>query len=216
MTSHFARFGFTPSPWIDPELLKQRFLELSAAHHPDKATEKARAEQDFQAINQSYNILRNTRARLLHVLELHGRAKQEHVQNVPAEVMPFFMEVASVTQRADALIKQKSTATSPMLKVQLMKQALNETESIQSLQAKLKASIDRIEAQLKRWAEAPTEAGWREAQPRSGSFLNRTDLAELPALDLGTLDQFAQSAAALGFLERWSAQLNERIGALTF
>lgn len=193
MSNHFARFGLTPSPWVGIDLLKQRFLELSAAHHPDKATDKNRAEQEFQAINQSYNILRNSRARLLHLLELHGRPKQEHVQNVPAEVMPFFMEVAHVTQRADALIKQKSAATSPMLKVQLMDQALNQTENIQSLQAKLRTSINQIEAQLKLTAD------------------------NFPAVPTPpTLNQLAQAAAALGFLERWSTQLQERIGALTF
>jgi curved DNA-binding protein CbpA len=193
MSNHFARFGLTPSPWIDPELLKQRFLELSAAHHPDKATDKVAAEQEFQAVNQAYNILRNSRARLLHLLELHGRAKQEHVQNVPAEVMPFFMEVAAVTQRADALIKQKSAATSPMLKVQLMDQALNKTETIQNLQAKLRASINQIEGQLKLAAN------------------------NFPATaSASALDQLSHFAAALGFLERWSTQLQERIGALTF
>ena len=195
MPNHFACFGFEPRPWVDPELLKQRFLELSAERHPDKAAleDKARFERNFQQLNESYQIIRSTRARLLHLLELSGLPKQEHVQNVPPDALEFFAQVAAVTKDADKLIKEKAAITSPMLMVQLMERALNHATAIQSLQEQLRARIDVIEDRLKELS-----ASWREP-------------ATEPALN-----SLKESAAALGFLERWTAQLQERIASLTF
>jgi DnaJ-domain-containing protein 1 len=193
MVNHFARFGFPPRPWIDSELLKQRFLDISASVHPDKVTDKTAAEQEFKQINEGYNVLRSSRSRLLHLLDLRGHPRQEHVQTVPAEVMEFFPAVAAATQSADTLIKQKSSAVSPMLKVQLMDAGLEQIEQIQALQSRIRAVIATIEDRL-----STISVSWPE-------------YPEPPLLkELGT------AASALGFLDRWSSQLQERIGALTF
>ena len=195
MVNHFARFGFEPRPWIDAELLKQRFLELTAETHPDKAApaEKADFEKNFQQLNESYQIIRSTRARLLHLLELSGLPKQEHVQNVPPDALEFFAQVAAVTKDADNLIKEKLASSSPMLKVQLMERALEQATAIQSLQEELRGRIglieDRLQILSRDWTEPPSVAG---------------------------LNSLKECAAALGFLDRWTAQLQERVGSLTF
>jgi DnaJ-domain-containing protein 1 len=190
---HFARFGLEPKPWIDPEILKQKFLELSAETHPDKASAKDKldAEQNFSKINEAYNTLRNVRTRLLHLLEISGGSKQEHVQDVPSDALKFFPEVAAATKKADALGKEKAAAHSPMLKVQLMDRTLAEIEAMQELQERLRARLSEIEQQVKtmEWSAAPPE---------------------------GAVKNVREAAAALGYLERWNAQLQERIGALTF
>jgi curved DNA-binding protein CbpA len=193
MVNHFARFALRPVPWIDAEVLKARFLELSAKAHPDKAADKVQAEAEFKELNEAYTVLRNPRTRLLHLLELHGVGKQEHVQAVPAEVMKFFAEIAAVTQQAEAIIKQKAVANSPMLKVQMMEQGLEVIDRMQGVQGRLRSTITEIEQRLEAAAET-----WPD-QPDSSS-----------------LQALSTAAAALGFLERWSAQLQERIGALTF
>jgi DnaJ-domain-containing protein 1 len=195
MANYFARLGFDPRPWLDPELLKSRFLELSATIHPDKAAaeNKAASEHDFQDLNTAYNTLRNTRSRLLHLLAISGVPKSEHVQNVPPAALQYFSAVAEATNRADALIKRKAAAASPMLKVQLMEEALPQIDAVQSLQQQLQQNITSIEENLKQinktWQHPPAPA---------------------------TLAQLSESAAALGFFERWTAQLQERVGALTF
>ena len=195
MENHFARLGFEPRPWLDPDLLKSRFLELSATAHPDKAAaeNKSASEREFQALNTAYNTLRNTRTRLLHLLAICGAQKSQHVQNVPPAALQYFNTVAEATNRADALIKRKSAATSPMLKVQLMEEALPQIDALQSLQQKLQQHITAIEETLKQ-----TTNTWREPPT--------------PAL----LTQLAESAAALGFFERWTAQLHDRTAVLTF
>ena len=195
MVNHFARFGFAPSPWMDAEELKERFLELSATAHPDKAAaaDKVGAEQEFRELNEAFNVLRHSRARLLHLLEVCGVAKQEHVQNVPAAALEFFAEVAAITKQADALIKEKAAAGSPMLKVQLMEKGLEQIEAMQELQEKLRGKIAGIEETLKQASQE-----W----PRSPE----------PA----AIKMLGEAAAALGFFEKWNAQLQERIGTLTF
>ena len=195
MPNHFARFGFEPRPWLDPELIKQRFLELSAEAHPDKATpaDKAASEKNFQELNESFQVLRSTRSRLLHLLEISGVPKLEHVQNVPPDALEFFAEVAGVTKEADKIIKEKADASSPMLKVQIMERGLEHASVIQSLQEKLRGRTRIIEDWLKtlstNWGEPPGSSA---------------------------IDSLKECAAALGFLDRWTSQLQERLGALTF
>ncbi len=193
--NHFARFGLEPSPWIDPEALKEGFLDRSADAHPDKAAaaDKPSSEEDFQDLNASYNILRNSRARLLHFLELAGIQQPEHSQVVPPTALELFPTVAAATKRADGVIKQKTAAHSPMLKVEVMTRALEEVESLQDLQGEIASRIARIEGSLKEF-----RIDWPPASPS-------------PAIQ-----EIREAAAALGFLERWKAQLQERIVALTF
>jgi DnaJ-domain-containing protein 1 len=192
---HFARFGLLPRPWIDPDLLREKFLALSAEKHPDKAVaeEKLAAENEFKEINQSYQVLNNTRLRLLHLLEISGIPKQEHAQNVPAAALEFFPLVAEAAKRADGLLKEKGAANSPMLKVQFVEKSLVETEQIQQVQARIGQRIKVMEERLKeidqQWPSRPA------------------------ATDLAILED---CAGALGFLDRWRSQLQERLFALAF
>lgn len=191
--NHFDRFGLKPALWIDPETLKEKFLELSAEAHPDKLQigNKAEAEHSFRELNEAYNTLRNTRSRLLHILEISGQPKQEHVQNVPPVVLELFSVIAEATKRADRLVEEKKAANSPMLKVQLMDRVLSEIDSLQDLQSRLRAITTSIETELQ----------------------NQTNLEVSSEADLKTA---RESSTALGFLERWNTQLQDRVAALTF
>jgi curved DNA-binding protein CbpA len=189
VADHFARLGVQRSPWLDPEELKRRFLTLSAEAHPDKAgADKRGAESDFQAVNDAYNTLRAMRPRLLHLLELEGAPKASHVEELPTAAVELFTPIAEITKRADSLLKQKAAANSPMLKVQLFQKALECVEAIQQTQQDLQARISHIE----------------------------TDLRDLGPNWKGSLPRLQQAATALGFFDRWNAQLQERAAALTF
>lgn len=194
LINHFARFGLSPHPWVDSGLLKQRFLELSAQSHPDKvgSGDKVCAEREFQSLNESFNILRNTRSRILHFLEISGVPKQEHLQTVPASALAFFPEVAAATKEADSLINEKSGASSPMVKAQLMEKSLDHLDAMQQLQQKLRAEAECIESRHKSHVFPSGQA------------------------DSANLHTLSEDAAALGFFDRWQAQLQERIGALAF
>lgn len=144
-------------------------------------------------INQSYDVLRQTRARLLHFLEKQGLANPAHVQAVPPAASAFFTAIAEQTQKADELMKQRNAANSPMLKVQLFEKALARTDEIQGLQRQLADQIRAIEEEIKQ-----LDARW---------ISERTD---------AIFPQVQAAAATLGFLERWQAQLQQRLAALAF
>lgn len=195
MLDHFATLGLPRTPWIEPDSLKQRFLELSAQRHPDKsASEKAEAEAGFRTLNEAFTTLRTTRTRLLHLLELEGAGRPAHVENIPPAALEFFGPIAEITRRTDALLKEKAAAASPMLKVRFFEKALDALDAVQALQQRVQARISEVEAGLQQ-AAAP----WGQAGQR-------------PRL----VAEFQKAAAALGFLERWNAQLQEKAAALTF
>jgi hypothetical protein len=184
VADHFARLGVERVPWIDPGVLKNKFLALSAEQHPDKAgADKTKAEVDFRDLNESYNVLRNARTRILHLLELASVPQAPHVGVIPQEALELFGPIAEITKRADALLKEKALANSPMLKVQFFGKSLACVEELQARQSEVQQRIKRIEESLKRSPEP---------------------------------HELQNSAAALGYLERWHGQLGERATALTF
>lgn len=189
---HFARLDLPRQAWIEPELIKQRFLTLSAECHPDKARspeDKHVAEQAFKELNESYNVVRNPRTRIVHLLELEEGVKAPHVQNVPQQALEFFAPVAEITRRADELLKQKASALSPMMKAQLFEKGLEVTDSLQALQGRIAARLAAIESELKSF---PHEAAGPDK------------------------DRLREIAATLGFLDRWQSQLQERVAGLAF
>jgi hypothetical protein len=194
----FARLELPRQLWLDPEILKQNFLRLSAERHPDKARgeeQKQEAEKEFAALNGAYNTLRHTRTRLLHFLELEGVPKGAHVQSVPPAALEFFSRVAEITKEADGLAREKRAAASPMIKVQAFTKALACAETVRALQAGLAGQIRRTETELQSLAS-------------SGQIQ--------PPLSPAIVNTLQAAAATLGFLERWNAQLQEKIAALTF
>jgi DnaJ-domain-containing protein 1 len=197
MTDHFAAFGERPRLWLDPEALKEKFLRLSGETHPDKfqePVEKAEAAHRFAELNSSYNTLRQTRSRLVHFLELNGIRSGPQIQDVPAGVTDFFRPMSELSRRTDELLKQRAAANSPMLKVQLFERSLDLTSEIQEVQTRIIERIRGIEQEIR-----------------------KLDLS----LNVGsTRDEFIPAiqaaAAALGFLERWNAQLQQFLAALAF
>jgi curved DNA-binding protein CbpA len=69
-----------------PEQIRSRFLELARSRHPDRfqGPEKAKAEAEFQAITEAFNILSNPERRRLHDLEVSrpevGTRQADHAQ----------------------------------------------------------------------------------------------------------------------------------------
>src|SRR5712675_2780384 len=123
MTDYFALLREQRRPWIDPELLKQKFLGLSAEVHPDQVhggeeSEKRVAQEHYAELNAAYNCLREPKERLAHLLELETGAKPRQVQNVPPDLMDAFMEITNVCRGADAFLAEKNATTSPLLRLQ--------------------------------------------------------------------------------------------------
>ena len=200
MTDAFAILSEPRRPWLDADVLKARYLPLATAVHPDRVhgasgSEKAAAAERYAALNSAFNILREPRERLLHLLELEAGAKPGDIQRIPPGTMDLFVEVGQTCRDADAFLAKKSTATSPMLKLRLMQEGLEWADTLQGLQNRVNARRDELTAELR-----AMDAAW-DAAPPVGSM----DRAS--ALPLERLEQIYR---AMSYVARWTEQLSER------
>jgi curved DNA-binding protein CbpA len=200
MTDFFALLNEPRRPWLDSDLLKQKFLALSANLHPDKIhsageSEKSSAAKMFAEMNAAYQCLSEPKSRLLHLLELERGAKPKEIQHIPGGLADLFAEVAAVCRNADNFLIEKSNATSPLLQVSLFERAQGWREELNRLQKKLNALREQLLNELKRLDEQ-----WRNC----GSE-NRGDLLR-PLEELYRL---------FGYFNRWSKQIQERVVQLS-
>ncbi|HUZ07754.1 MAG TPA: hypothetical protein VMV89_09735 [Candidatus Paceibacterota bacterium] len=195
MTDNFALLNEPRRPWLDPGLLKQKFLALSANLHPDKIhssgdAEKSAAAKQFAELNAACNCLLEPKSRLLHLLELELGAKPKDIQQIPAALADLFAEVANTCKSVDGFLAGKSKVTSPLLQVQLFERAQEWVEKLDSLRKKL----DGLRGQL---------------------------MDELKSLDEKWIADNLESRAALlkkveelyrlfGYFNRWNGQIQER------
>jgi curved DNA-binding protein CbpA len=199
MTDYFALLKEQRRPWIDPDLLKQKFLALSAEVHPDRVhgapeSEKRAAQERYTELNAAYNRLREPKERLAHLLELETGAKPKQVQNVPPDLMDAFMEITNVCRGADAFLAEKAATTSPLLKLQLFEQGQEWTEKLMTLQKKINSWREELMGRLK-----SIDTDWER---------NRDSKREEQRNLLALLETYCQ---LLGYFGKWSAQIQERI-----
>ncbi len=198
MADYFALLKEQRRPWVDPALLKQKFLILSAEIHPDRVhrapeAERRAAQERYAELNAAYNCLREPKERLAHLLELETGAKPSQVQSVPPDLMDAFMEITNVCRGTDSFLAEKATVTSPLLRLQLFELGQEWTEKLMALQKKINSWREGLSGQLKE-----VDAEWEKSRERR----------EL----LGSLERHCQ---LLGYFGRWSAQIQERIVQLS-
>ena len=204
MNDCFALFDERRRPWIDPDLLKQKFLARSAEFHPDRvhsaSTQERRAAQErYTELNTAYNCLRDPKERLAHLLELERGAKPTQVQDIPSGLMSLSLEVGQICREADAFLAEKAKVTSPLLKVRMFQRNQDCTDKLLELQKALGARYEAVIAQLK-----TVDADWEASGTRDSS---------IRAANLDRLEELAQ---LFSYFKRWRQQIQERIVQLSF
>jgi curved DNA-binding protein CbpA len=200
MTDAFTLLNEPRRPWIDAEALKQKFLPLSSAVHPDRThnapeAEKQKTNERYAELNSAYNTLREPRDRLLHLLELEAGAKPADIQRIPPGTMDLFTEVGQLCRDVDAFTAERALVSSPLVKVQMFQRGMEWTDKIQSLQQRITARRDELAVELWKLNEV-----WESAPPVSSP--------ERPAaLPLERLEQIYR---VFSYIARWSEQLQER------
>jgi DnaJ-domain-containing protein 1 len=200
MTDAFALLNEPRRPWLDTEALKEKFLPLSSAAHPDRTHNAPEAEQQetnqrYAELNAAYNTLREPRDRLLHLLELEQGAKPSDIQRIPPGTMDLFVEVGQLCRDVDAFLAERSHVTSPLLKVQMFERAMEWTDQLQLLQQRINAKRDELATELEQM-----NAVW-ESAPAMGTA------ERLTALPLERLEQVYR---VFSYVARWSEQIQER------
>jgi DnaJ-domain-containing protein 1 len=200
MSDSFALLNEPRRPWLDAEALKQKFIPLSSAVHPDRThnapdTEKQASTARYAELNAAYNTLREPRDRLLHLLELELGAKPRDVQRIPPGTMDLFVEVGQICRDVDAFLAQQKNVTSPLLKVQMFERGMEWTDKLQALQQRINAKRDELAGELQQM-----NAVW-ESAPTIGS---PERIAALP------LERLEQIYRVFSYIARWSEQIQER------
>ncbi len=182
MTDHFALLDLPRSPWLEVAEVKARFARLSGPVHPDRVHQaddatRAAATQRYADLNSAQQCLSDTRQRLRHLIELETGQLPADVGAVPPQISDLFVEVGKALKLADELVRQKQATTSPMVQAQVMRQAMERTESLRGVIADLdrrrSALDDRCQELGSRWVAGERPLGELTELHRDYSFVNR-------------------------------------------
>ncbi|HEY2082110.1 MAG TPA: hypothetical protein VGI88_04950 [Verrucomicrobiae bacterium] len=200
MTDYFALLNEPRRPWLEPEPLKRKFLDLSATNHPDRAhhlgeTKRAAAQERYTELNAAYNCLRDSKDRLHHLLQLELGTLPKDVQRIPSELMDLSLEVGKACREADAFLAEKARATSPLLQVSFFQRSDEFTDKLQALRQRVNSLNDRLNDELKQ-----IDAAWQARAATRATLLPR--LEELYRL--------------FSYFARWTSQVQERTVRLSF
>jgi DnaJ-domain-containing protein 1 len=200
MTDYFALFNEPRRPWLDSELLKEKFLALSATVHPDRVhnlgeAERAAAQERYTELNTAYNSLREPKERLHHLLELEHGALPKDIQRIPSELMDLSLEVGQACREADAFLAEKAKVTSPLLQVTYFERGQEFVDKLQGVRQRVIALNNRLIEELRE-----IDAAWQStATPRSA-----------------LLQRLEQLYRLFSYFARWTAQTQERVVRLSF
>jgi curved DNA-binding protein CbpA len=200
MVDYFALLDEPRRPWLDNDSLKQKFLALSAALHPDKihsaaGPEKSAAAKKFAELNAAYSCLSAPKLRLLHLLELELGAKPNDIRQIPDSLADLFTAVAAVCRNADQFLAEKKQAVSPLLQVQFFERGQEWVGQLNALQKKLAGFYDPLLVELK-----SLDSKWMAGD----SQIRR-----------GLLNELENLYRLFSYFNRWSAQIQERIVQLS-
>jgi DnaJ-domain-containing protein 1 len=199
MSDFFALLAEPHRPWLDQDLLKKKFLNLSAEVHPDRVhsageVEKRSAEHRYAELNEAYNHLRRHKERLQHLLELETGVKPAQVQQIPADLTEFFVDVGQLFKGTDAFLAEKAKTTSPLLQVRLFEAGQALTGKLKDLQHQLNSRQKELVAELQ-----AIDARW--AGPGKPDPVSRATM----------LRRLEQLYRLFSYFARWEEQIQERI-----
>lgn len=181
-------------------MLKQKFHALSSNLHPDKIhsateSEKIAASKKFAELNAAYNCLLEAKPRLLHLLELELDAKPKDIQQIPNGLVDLFAQVGGLCGDADRFLAEKNKVVSPLLQIQMFERAQEWIEKLKITQKKLTGLSDKLIAELQ-----SLDLQWMAGDIHT----RRALLADLEKL-----------YRLFSYINRWSAQVHERIVRLS-
>jgi curved DNA-binding protein CbpA len=183
MTDYFVLLGQPRAPWLDPAALKEAFHRQTLQSHPDTATPDR--ENDFAQLNEAYQVLRDPKRRLHHLLSLENGAPPSANQSIPQELQELFLLIGALTQGANALHEKIRTASNALSRSLLKPQIVELEKEVSDLRRKVRELIEPANVQLRE-----INSAWQN--DRAGQTAALTNLY-----------------FTFAYLGRWSAQLDE-------
>lgn len=201
MPDYFALLQAERRPWLEPDEVKQKFISLSAAVHPDRihsagAEQKAAAAHSFAELNAASQQLTDPKLRLQHLLQLELGVKPTDVKSIPNDLANLFTGVANACRNVDQFLQEKSRSTSPLLQVALFEQGIQWVDKLQKLQQNLILFHNQLLERLR-----ALDAAWLSADSPARRQL---------------LPQLEELYRLFSYFNRWNTQVQERIVQLSF
>jgi curved DNA-binding protein CbpA len=146
MTDYFALLAQPRAPWLDLAALKDAFHRKTLEQHPD--TKQAGTEDQFALLNEAYQVLRDPKRRLQHLLQLQGVgvAGQE---TIPDDLQELFLQIGATNQRAKSLLEQLSGATTALSRSILKPKAIETQREVETLRAIVGNRMESAEQELR-------------------------------------------------------------------
>lgn len=193
-------------PWLDPEPLKSRFLELGGTFHPDRVHQASDADRKaanhrYAELNAAYQTLREPKDRLLHLYELESGGRPRDIQRIPPGTMDLFVAIGQACRDVDDFLARRPSVTSPLVRVQMIQTAREWVTKLGQLQGDVNSRRDALHAELREMNPV-----WEKADADSATGAGRA--AELP------LERLELAYRALSYVARWTEQLQQRIAEL--
>jgi curved DNA-binding protein CbpA len=183
MTDFFALFDQPRQPWLEPNVIKEKYHQLTRLAHPDAASSKTDIE--FEAINEGYRVLSDTRLRIQHLLALDGRSRRTGESAVPGDLQDLFLEIGPLTQKTQRYLGDTAGASSALTRSLRQSEALELRSRIKRLLDALVHLLESCLAELQKLNEV-----WEHDRSRA-------------ALQLQILHD------RMSYLSRWVTQLRE-------
>jgi curved DNA-binding protein CbpA len=131
MTDYFAFLRQPHQPLLDDRAIEQAFHQRARLLHPDAAGANERDE--FAQLNTAFNVLRDPRLRLRHLLELEGVMPAKEL--LAPELVELFSRAAEISHQAKAEIaKERSSDSAIARSVARLKRSQIGTELVSVLQ----------------------------------------------------------------------------------
>ncbi len=149
MTNSFAVLQFPAKPWLSPEELQARFLELAARWHPD-GNNDPNSTAEFQKISVAHQTLKDPVRRIEAVLELErpGFLASLARNAIPPFLAELFMEVATLQREINAFCAQHSSTHSPLSLALLKGERIALRKDLEQLVQKLRLQWERCLSQI--------------------------------------------------------------------
>jgi curved DNA-binding protein CbpA len=160
MTDYFALLDQRRRPWLDGEQLKETFHAKTLRAHPDAG---AKDDGAFTELNEAYQVLRDPKRRLHHLLTLEGNPPSSGSASIPKEIEDLFPLVAELTHQADGLLQKFEKATSTLSRSLLKSQSIVVTKQLDEMLERLRTLYRNSESRL-RECDEPNEKTTQDLQ----------------------------------------------------
>lgn len=189
MTDYFALLDQPRRPWIDLDELKRSYHQKTLQFHPDAQILRGLtnpAGADFSNLNEAYQVLRDPKRRLHHLLSLEGIPPSHH-ETIPNQLQELFPQVSTFSHRSKGFLEKLGATSNKLTRSLLTVEALQLQKEGKGIRQQVQNLFD---ASLREVHEI--DKIWKENWP--------AHLKTLSSLH-----------ATFAYLTRWLSQLDEMI-----